>query len=81
MTYKRATCHDSLRACDPATRVVQDFGINRQRIRFIEPYPEEKMTHHGREQVRKETFDEIFFTWNRNGRASMPTWKPWPKRT
>ena len=64
-------------ACkDIATRVVQDFGINPQRTRFIEHYPEEKMTHHGREQVRKETFDEIFFTWDRNGRAFVPMWKP-----
>lgn len=64
-------------ACeDVASRVVQDFGINPQRTRFIEHYPEEKMTYHGQEHVRKETFDEIFLTWDRNNRASVPKWKP-----
>src|SRR3954452_20176628 len=49
-------------ACeDIATRIVQDFGINPQRTRFVEHYPEEKAVYHGREHVRKETFDEIFF--------------------
>jgi hypothetical protein len=67
-------------ACeDIATRIVQDFGINPQRTRFIEHYPEEKTTHHGIEHVRKETFDEIFFTWDNRSRADEPHWKPLAK--
>lgn len=63
-------------ACeDIATRLVQNFGINPQRTRFIEHYPEVKTMHYGSEHVRKETFDEIFFTWDRNGRAFVPKWK------
>jgi hypothetical protein len=63
-------------ACeDIASRVVQDFGINPQRTRFIEHYPEERTVHHGREHVRKETFDEIFSTWDKQNRADGPHWK------
>jgi hypothetical protein len=67
-------------ACeDIATRIVQDFGIDLQRTRFIEHYPEEKTLHYGTEHVRKETFDEIFFTWDSKGRADEPHWKPLTK--
>jgi hypothetical protein len=64
-------------ACeDIATSLVQDFGINPQHTRFIEHYPEEKTMHYGREHVREETFDEIFFTWDSRNRADKPHWKP-----
>jgi hypothetical protein len=67
-------------ACEEiASRVVQDFGIKPQRTRFIEHYPEEMTVLHGREHVRKETFDEIFFTWDVRNRADEPHWKPLAK--
>lgn len=63
-------------ACeDIATRIVQDFGINPQHTRFIEHYPEEKTVVYGKEHIRKETFDEVFFTWDSRNRADEPHWK------
>lgn len=67
-------------ACeDIATQIVQDFGINPHRTRFIEHYPEEKTVVYGKEHVRKETFDEIFFTWDVRNQADEPHWKPLAK--
>jgi hypothetical protein len=49
--------------------------VIKQRTRFIEHYPEEKTIYYGRVHIRKETFDEIFYTWDNRNRADEPHWK------
>ncbi len=66
----------SVRSCAGhiATTVIKDFGINPQRMLWVEYYPE---SDYGREVVRTvpEKYDSVEFTW-KGDRAIEPKWRP-----
>jgi hypothetical protein len=65
----------SVRSCagHVATCVARDFGIDRQRMLYIEYYPQSFYGEHG-ESVIPEKFDAVDFNWTEGG-AIQPKWR------
>lgn len=66
----------SLRSCigHVATRILREFELQRQRVLWVEYYPERRYGPK-RDKVISERFDEVVFKW-KDDVALQPSWKP-----